>query len=101
MKQLLQTEELLQFLASIIALYFLPVHLYWWLWIVLFLLPDISMMGYLVNTRIGALSYNLFHHKGFALIFIAIGFFNNILWVEVAGIILFATLLWIVFGLRS
>ena len=89
MKQLLQTEELLQFLASIIALYFLPVHLYWWLWIVLFLLPDISMLGYLVNTRIGALSYNLFHHKGFALIIIAIGFFNNILWVEVAGIILF------------
>src|SRR6478735_1012256 len=89
MKQLLQIEELFQFLAAIIALYFLPVHLYWWLWIILFLLPDVSMLGYLANAQMGALSYNLFHHKGIALIIIATGFFTGILWIEVAGIVLF------------
>lgn len=89
MKQLLQTEELFQFLASIVSLYFLPVHLNWWLWIILFLLPDISMLGYLINTRLGAITYNVFHHKGFGLTILAIGFFSGTLWIEVAGIILF------------
>jgi len=89
MKQLLQTEELFQFLASIVALYFLPVHLYWWIWVILFLLPDSSMLGYLVNTSVGAFSYNLFHHKGVALLIIALGFYNRSTSLEVTGIILF------------
>ena len=89
MKQLLQTEELFQFLASIVALYFLPVHVYWWVWIILFLLPDISMLGYLLNTGVGAISYNLFHHKGIALIITALGFYYGLLWLEVTGIVLF------------
>ena len=33
----------------------------WWLFGVLFLTPDLSMLGYLVNARIGAASYNAVH----------------------------------------
>lgn len=31
------------------------------------------MLGYWVNPRVGAVAYNLFHHKGVALIIIAAG----------------------------
>lgn len=33
----------------------------WLLFLILLLAPDISMLGYLVNQRIGALIYNVFH----------------------------------------
>lgn len=35
---------------------------HWWGWFaLLFLAPDVGMIGYLVNTRWGAVCYNLFH----------------------------------------
>lgn len=33
----------------------------WWLYLLLFLSPDLSMLGYLAGNRIGALCYNLVH----------------------------------------
>ncbi len=33
----------------------------WLLFVLLFLVPDVSMLGYLVGSRVGATSYNLFH----------------------------------------
>lgn len=33
----------------------------WLLFILLFLVPDVSMLGYLAGSRVGAASYNLFH----------------------------------------
>jgi hypothetical protein len=33
----------------------------WLLFVLLFLIPDISMLGYLADSRVGAASYNLFH----------------------------------------
>jgi hypothetical protein len=33
----------------------------WWLFILLLLAPDVSMLGYAANKRIGAALYNLFH----------------------------------------
>ncbi len=33
----------------------------WWLFAALFLVPDVSMLGYLANKRLGALVYNLGH----------------------------------------
>lgn len=47
------------------------------------------MLGYVVNTKIGAISYNLFHHKGVALAVAAIGFYTLSDWTLFAGIILF------------
>jgi hypothetical protein len=45
-----------------------------WLWIQLFFSPDLSLAGYLVNTRVGAFTYNLFHHRGVALAVMGTGF---------------------------
>jgi len=44
-----------------------------WLWILLFFSPDLSMIGYLVNARTGALTYNLFHHRAVAIVLLATG----------------------------
>jgi hypothetical protein len=33
----------------------------WWLFAALILVPDVSMVGYLINPSIGAASYNLVH----------------------------------------
>jgi hypothetical protein len=33
----------------------------WWLFALLLFAPDVGMLGYLANTRIGAATYNLFH----------------------------------------
>lgn len=33
----------------------------WWLFALVFLAPDIGMLGYLADTRVGAATYNLFH----------------------------------------
>ena len=33
----------------------------WWIFVVLFLAPDLCMLAYLINTRIGALAYNVIH----------------------------------------
>jgi len=65
-------------------------HLSFWIWIPLFFTPDIGMLGYLINTRIGAFTYNIFHHKGIAIALAAAGYYlgNDVL--TAAGILLFA-----------
>ncbi|MCD8739010.1 DUF4260 domain-containing protein [Mucilaginibacter roseus] len=59
-----------------VAIYFLSkfnLGLPAWLWALLFFSPDLSMLGYLVNSRTGAFTYNLFHHRGIALALVAAG----------------------------
>jgi Domain of unknown function (DUF4260) len=36
-------------------------HFHWWLFALLLLSPDLSMLGYVANTKIGAAAYNLVH----------------------------------------
>jgi hypothetical protein len=44
------------------CIYFYSTYDYGWgLFLFFLLLPDISMLGYLINVKIGALFYNLFH----------------------------------------
>jgi hypothetical protein len=33
----------------------------WWLFLILLLVPDVGMVGYLANPRLGAFTYNLMH----------------------------------------
>lgn len=86
----IQVEE-----AAITALsiYFLSQHalgLSLWIWILLFFSPDISMLGYVFGPRMGAVTYNLFHHRAMALILVGIGFFSHHeIWISM-GILLFA-----------
>lgn len=90
MKYVLKLEELAM---TLLAIYFLNQHLLglsWWVWALLFFAPDISMLGYLVNTRTGAFCYNLFHHKGIAILIIAIGYLMNVEMALAVGILLFA-----------
>lgn len=47
------------------------------------------MLGYLVNAKAGAISYNIFHHKGIAIAIVSIGFIMKIEVVMVIGILLF------------
>ena len=61
-----------------------------WALIPLFFSPDISMLGYLINTRIGAYTYNLFHHRAIAIAFVAVGFLMSVPLMATIGIILFA-----------
>ena len=39
----------------------------WLLFVVLLLTPDLAALGYLVNMRVGSLTYNIAHHYGLPL----------------------------------
>jgi hypothetical protein len=87
MKQLLRLEEAAMFLLSISLIARLPYAWYWWLvWI---LAPDLSMLAYLGGNKIGAIGYNLVHHKGVAIAVALGGLYTNHPAVEYAGLILF------------
>ncbi|GAA4494865.1 DUF4260 domain-containing protein [Hymenobacter ginsengisoli] len=65
MKSLLKLEELAQLLLAVFVFAHLPYA--WWVLPATFLLPDLSMLGYLAGPRVGAASYNLAHHKALAI----------------------------------
>lgn len=88
MKNLLQLEELGQFIFAIFL--FSQLDFQWWLFPLCLLLPDVSMIGYLINPKAGAWLYNFFHHKLFAVVILILGFYFKIQIVEFIGIILFA-----------
>jgi len=58
-KPLLQIEGATILVASVAAYHF--DHGSWWLFAVLFLAPDLSMIGYALNVRAGAVCYNAAH----------------------------------------
>jgi hypothetical protein len=90
MKYLLQLEELAQLILGIVLLAYFPIHISGWIWPILFLSPDISMLGYLISPRIGAYAYNLFHHKATAAALIILGYFTAQPILMFSGIILWA-----------
>lgn len=50
------------FVAVLIALFFVIIGEFdWWWLILLFPLFDVSMIGYLVNSHVGAITYNIIH----------------------------------------
>ncbi|HQZ41621.1 MAG TPA: DUF4260 domain-containing protein [Flavobacteriales bacterium] len=77
MKNLLRLEELAQFIVCILALFFFDVP--WWCYLLLLFGPDVSMFGYLVNSKVGATSYNLLHHKGIAVLIAALSWITALL----------------------
>lgn len=88
MKSLLKIEELAMFLLGIFL--FSQLSYAWWWFFVLILLPDIGMLGYVINAKFGAICYNICHHKGLAIgiYFLGIYFETEIL--KLIGVILFA-----------
>ncbi|GAB4244358.1 MAG: DUF4260 domain-containing protein [Ekhidna sp.] len=87
MSNLLKFEELAMFLGSMLTFNLLPFD--WWWYPILILTPDIGMLGYVVNTKIGALTYNLFHHKGIAVAIGIVGFWFSLPSISLIGVILF------------
>jgi len=62
----------------------------WWLFAVFFLAPDIGMLGYLVNNKTGAVTYNFFHLKSLAIVLYLAGIYFTIPEIMFAGIIVFS-----------
>ncbi|GAA4395717.1 DUF4260 domain-containing protein [Nibrella viscosa] len=87
MKTILSLEELVQFIVSLVLFGQLPFA--WWWFPALILLPDIGMLGYLVNPRLGAYLYNIFHHKGIALLSGVTGLLMHQPVLMLTGVILF------------
>ena len=90
MKTILKLEEAAMTAIGIYLLSVYNLNLSFWVWIILFFTPDIGMLGYLINTRIGAFTYNVFHHKGIAVALAVTGYYfsNDVL--TSVGILLFA-----------
>ncbi len=76
-KTLLILEELLLFIGSMI-LFEIATEYSWWYYALLFFVPDVSFVAYLINTKTGAFYYNLFHHKGVMIGLILIGYFVQV-----------------------
>lgn len=64
---ILKLEGLFVLLISI-YFYFFNLQFSWIIFILLLLLPDLSMLGYLINNKIGAIGYNFFHTYSISLI---------------------------------
>ncbi|MDD2705802.1 MAG: DUF4260 domain-containing protein [Acidocella sp.] len=56
---LLRLEGAVVLAASVLA--YIHTGQSWWLFAILFLTPDLSMLGYLANPKIGAVAYNAVH----------------------------------------
>jgi len=87
MKTLTRLEELALVLLSFYL--FLALDYAWWWFPLLFFLPDVSMIGYLINPQVGALTYNLVHHKALAVVLYLLGSLIQLPGLQLAGLVLF------------
>lgn len=86
MKILIKLEELAMLVLSIFLLWNSDASWVWYL--LLFIGPDIGMIGYSINNKVGAACYNLFHHKGIAVaVFVAGIYLNNDLLQKIAVVL--------------
>ena len=89
MKNILRLEEAFQFALGLFAFYYQTDFAGWMFWALL-LTPDLGMLGYLVNTRVGAYTYNLLHYKFIAVICYLTGLVLNQPVLILSGIIIFS-----------
>jgi hypothetical protein len=88
MNTLLKLEEGALLLLSLFL--FNQLNFAWWWFPALLLLPDIGMIGYVINPKIGAYTYNFLHLRLVAAIVALYAFtYGNDYW-KLAAIILFA-----------
>ena len=87
MNGLLKLEDAAKFVAA----YWLSLYLgyAWWVFLAWLLTPDLSMIGYVVNARVGAWLYNLVHHQGLALLLLVAGVYFSLPGLVLTGIVLF------------
>ena len=73
--------------AALIA--YSTTHKSWWLIPVMFLLPDLSMFGFLAGSRVGARLYNVTHTTSLPVILVAVG------WSQHAQLAIALGLIWL------
>lgn len=88
MKITLALEEFAMLMLGIFV--FSRLDFAWWWFLVLFFTPDFGMLGYLFNNKIGAFIYNVFHHKGLAVLIWSLGFYVQSEVFQLIGVILFS-----------
>jgi len=86
MKTLLKLEELS--LLGLSLFLFSGLDYSWGWYAFLFFTPDLSMLGYLANPRVGSWTYNLIHHKGLAVAAYVLGYLLSTPWLMFAGTLL-------------
>ena len=90
MKNIIKLEELGLFVLSIFCLYKLNIDIALYLYPILFFSPDIGMIGYLVNTKIGAITYNFCHHKAIGFLVVIAGIATSENYIFFAGLMFLA-----------
>jgi hypothetical protein len=72
---LLRFEEALLLILTLFA--YQHLHASWLLFAILFLTPDLSMLGYVANPRVGAATYNLVHTLTLPLVLLLISYMQQ------------------------
>lgn len=87
MTRIIKIEEL----AKLVLCYILSLYLgyAWWIFLVWLLAPDISMAGYLINKKAGAVVYNAVHHQALAILTGLIGLWTGSAAWMLVGLVLF------------
>ncbi len=88
MHTLIKLEEAAMFGLGIWLFALLPFN--WWWFPALLLTPDLSILGYLLGNKTGAVCYNIFHHKAVAIILFLTRWHWGNDYVQLAGVILLA-----------
>lgn len=87
MKNILKLEELAMLVLSIYM--FSLVDVVWWWYLALFFVPDISFSGYMINAKVGAILYNILHHKGLCIVLYLVGIYTANTTLQLIGIVFF------------
>jgi len=88
MKTVIKLEEVGLFILGIYL--FSLLNYQWWWFLVLLLTPDFSMLGYAFNNKTGAFMYNIFHHRGIAVLIYLTGCYLKLASLQLVGVILFS-----------
>lgn len=87
MKNLLRGEEIAEMLLAIFL--FSQLEVAWWWLALLWLTPDLAMLGYGLGPRAGALIYNVVHHKATGIVLYLVGALTGGAVLQLAGVVLF------------
>nr|WP_294925420.1 DUF4260 domain-containing protein [uncultured Flavobacterium sp.] len=88
MKTIIKLEELGLFILGIYL--FSLLNFEWWWFLVLILAPDLAMLGYIFGNKNGAFFYNIFHHRGIAILVYILGCYLKMELLQLIGIVLFS-----------
>jgi hypothetical protein len=86
MKTLIKLEETALIFLSFYL--FLALDYDWWWFLLLFFTPDISLMGFLINKKAGAATYNFIHHKALSVVLYLLGSFTQMPALQLAGVVM-------------